>query len=311
MILVTGSNGLIGSALVRRLTERGCAVREFDLVRSPREDVRDPVALAAAVEQVEGIVHLAAISRVVWAENDPGLARMVNTDALASLIRIVLRQRPRPWFVFASSREVYGECSSLPASEDAPFRPLNTYARLKVEGERLVEQARAAGVTANVVRFSNVYGSILDHADRVVPAFARSAAEGGALRIDGPDNMFDFTHVDDVVAGLLTHVDATRAGEALPPVHFVTGAGTTLGELARTAAAHARSPLAVKIAPPRHYDVARFVGDPARARSLLGWAARIGIDEGFARLTRAFENDRTVTPAETTDSVAERSRPAV
>lgn len=288
MILITGSNGLIGAALSSKLVERGHVVRGFDIVRSAAEDVRDPDALAAAMAGVEGIVHLAAVSRVAWAQADPALTEAVNVTALRSLLAAAHAQAHRPWVIFASSREVYGDPTALPVREDAPLSPLNVYARSKVAGETMMADAREAGLQANIVRFSNAYGSVDDHADRVVPAFARAAAVGDGLRVDGAGNMFDFVHIDDAAEGLAMHVAATRAGEILPPIHFATGHGTTLGALADLAADQSGQALVVEHATPRNYDVAHFVGDPARAQDLLGWRARIDIETGFAGLVAAY-----------------------
>lgn len=259
--------------------------REFDISRSPLEDTRSSESLAMAVDGIEGVVHLAAVSRVVWAERDADLTQAVNVAALNSLLAHAAKMPRRPWVIFASSREVYGEPSILPVAEDALLAPLNVYARSKVAGETAMKDARDAGILANIVRFSNVYGCVADHHDRVIPAFARAAATGGTLRLDGAENMFDFTHVDDVADGLMRHVEMTRAGEALPPIHFVSGRGTTLQQLSDIAMQVAYAPVEIRHAPPRNYDVARFTGDPARARALLGWRAEIGIEAGFRQLT--------------------------
>lgn len=292
MILVTGSAGLIGAATGKRLDAMGIAWRGFDLRGSPSLDTRNPAALAAALDGVDGVVHLAAVSRVVWAENAPELAREVNVDALDSLLGLMHGSIARPWLIFASSREVYGEQAELPVREDAPLMPLNTYARTKVAGENLVDEARESGLRAQTVRFSNVYGSTDDHEDRVVPAFARTAAQGGEIRVDGSANMFDFTHVNDASEGLVRAISAMIAGENLPALHFLTGQGTTLGELSEMAQVRALKPVTLREAPPRQFDVARFVGDPDRARRLLGWEAQVPIDRGFNRLIDDFAASR-------------------
>jgi len=305
LLLITGSRGLIGRSLVKRLIARGIAVREFDVARAPHEDTRDPAAIATALEGVTGIVHLAAVSRVVWAERDPGLTQAVNVDALCSVLSIVSGRQQRPWLLFASSREVYGEPETLPVAETAPHAPLNVYARSKVAGEQLIEGAREAGLVANIVRFSNVYGCTGDHEDRVIPAFARAAALGGAMRLDGPENMFDFTHVDDVVRGLEVQIAAAAGGEIMPPIHLLTGTGTTLQALADLAARTSAHELDVDIAPSRNYDVARFVGDPERARQLLGWRADIDLATGFAALTDAYR--RVARRPDTTEEALSRA----
>jgi nucleoside-diphosphate-sugar epimerase len=291
MILVTGSEGLIGRNLVARLTKAGLPCRGFDVRRSMREDVREVEALGRALDGVTGIVHLAAVSRVVWAERDPELTQAVNVIALERLLDLAIRAPARPWLIFGSSREVYGEQASLPVNEAAALGPLNTYARCKVRGEELTAAAAHRGMVANICRFSNVYGCRRDHEDRVVPAFARAAALGGTICVEGADHVFDFTHVLDVARGLELAVRAARAGKQLPPIHFVTGHPCSLGQLAELAQRECGADLAIVEKPARTYDVARFFGDPARARSLLGWEAKTLIDQGFAELTRQFRLD--------------------
>lgn len=301
MILVTGSAGLIGSGIVKALRADGLEVREFDFAANSAQDVRDTAALQEALEGVSGIVHLAAVSRVVWAERDPKLTEAVNVTPLLQIARHIRSLaaaggRP-PWLVFASSREVYGECAQLPVREESGCSPRNVYARSKVAGEELVASIGSEGFIANVCRFSNVYGSTADHVDRVVPAFARAAATGGSIRIEGPDCVFDFTHVDDVVRGLNLAIRMTAAGERFDPVHFVTGRPCSLRELADLAHAYAHAPVAFLIAPARTYDVARFYGDPARAHRLLGWRAEIQIEQGMPRLIDDFRDGPAALPA--------------
>ncbi|PLK26770.1 NAD(P)-dependent oxidoreductase [Novosphingobium sp. TH158] len=288
MILVTGSAGLIGTAVLGLLAEAGIAARGFDMREDAAQDTRNSSALAEALDGATGVVHLAAVSRVVWAQNDPDLTQQVNVEALRSLIGLMQDSPLSPWLIFASSREVYGEQARLPVVEDDPLEPLNTYARSKVAGEEQTAAARGGGMRAQTVRFSNVYGSTADHEDRVVPAFARTAALGGELRIDGSENLFDFTHVDDAALGLFKAIVAMIEGRDLPSIHFLTGKGTTLGELAAMAVKEARRPVTLREAPPRRFDVARFVGDPSRARELLGWEAKIPVEAGFARLVDDF-----------------------
>lgn len=290
MILVTGSRGLIGSAIAKRLKSAGHAIRTFDIRDDLDQDIRSFHALSEALEGVEGVIHLAAVSRVVWAQADPEKTRTTNVQALEGLLTAARAMPTPPWIVFASSREVYGEPTSLPVAESAALAPLNVYARSKVAGETLVRAAAAEGLGANVARFSNVYGCIDDHHDRVVPAFARAAATAGVMRIEGADHMFDFTHITDVARGLHLLVNATASGERLDPIHFVTGQGTTLSQLADIAIRTGDGRVRQERAPPRNYDVARFTGDPRRAQEALGWTAEVGIADGFANLVDAFRS---------------------
>lgn len=274
-ILITGSCGLIGSALTRALGR----TRGFDLRATGNEhgDVRDLDRVRAAVAGCTGVVHLAAVSRVIDGERDPALCRATNLDGLANVIAAIEAQPQPPWLVFASSREVYGE-AALPATEDAPYAPLNVYGETKVRGEQLVAAARTR--TA-ILRLSNVYGGAVDHADRVVPAFVRNALAGKPLRVDGSDHLFDFTYLDDTIAGIRAAI--ARIDQQLPPIHLLTGRGTTLGELAALAIELAGGGT-ITHGPPRTFDVSRFVGDPSRATRLLEWAATTPLRQGIEKL---------------------------
>ncbi|MFJ7587587.1 NAD-dependent epimerase/dehydratase family protein [Streptomyces sp. NPDC097617] len=142
-ILVTGSRGLIGSALVRALARDGHEPVHYDIAADRRQDVTDPHALAHAMVGCSGIVHLAGVSRVVWGERDPAHCRRVNINGTRNVLTAAAKAvGTSPWVLFGSSREVYGQAVHLPVLESAPSAPLNCYARSKTEAESLVRAAR-------------------------------------------------------------------------------------------------------------------------------------------------------------------------
>jgi len=300
-ILITGSSGLVGTALTSALLAEGNDVVPFDILAhgKARGDVRNQVQVRDAVAAVDGIVHLAAVSRVVWGERDPELCWATNVGGLRNVLEAAAESARTPWLIFASSREVYGQPDALPATEDASLQPVNIYGRSKMEGERLVAEAQRAGVRACTIRLSNVFGSTLDHADRVVPAFARAAALGAELRVDGLDHTFDFTHIDDVTRGIVALAKLLVTGaEPPPPIHFVSGRPTTLGDLASLAARLGQSGSVIRPAAPRDFDVARFFGNPLRAKALLGWQPQVSLEVGLERLIQGYRNECRVVDAE-------------
>jgi nucleoside-diphosphate-sugar epimerase len=278
-LLVTGSEGLIGTALCAALRAAGHTVRGLDLRATTPEDVRNPGDLSRAMHGCQMVVHLAAVSRVIDGERDPDGCWATNVVGTRNVLDAADGRR----VLFASSREVYGEQDRLPVHETDALKPMNVYGRAKVAAEEMV-LARAGAV----VRLSNVYGVAMDHADRVVPAFARAAAEGGTLRVDGRNHTFDFTHLADTVGGLLAMIGALEAGRSLPPIHLVTGRATTLGQLAELAVSLSGSGATIREAAPRDYDVSQFVGDPSLAAELLDWTANTSIETGLQGLINAF-----------------------
>jgi nucleoside-diphosphate-sugar epimerase/tetratricopeptide (TPR) repeat protein len=294
-ILITGSRGLIGTETMRCLAEAGHEPVPFDIAHEPETpghgDIRNADQLRQAMAGCDGVISLAAVSRVIDGERNPELCWDVNVNGTETVLRVALEQPAdrRPWVVYASSREVYGDSATLPVPEDAPLEPVNIYGRSKAAAEAAVGRAREAGLATAIVRFSNVFGSTADHRDRVVPAFARAAATGGTISIEGAGNTFDFTHVEDVGRGLALLVECLKDGHrALPPIHFVGGRAVSLGELAEMARTAALAPVEIRTAPPRNFDVAHFRGDPARAEALLGWRAEISVEDGLRRLIQAY-----------------------
>ena len=298
-ILVTGSAGLIGTALQRALRRAGYTVRELDCYFDPSSsqygDVNDPEAVAHAARDCAGIIHLAAVSRVIWGEQNPSACWRTNVEGTGNVLRAALEAEPSPWVIFVSSREVYGQADTLPVREDAPLKPINVYAHAKVEGERRVSHARENGLQTAIVRLSNAYGSVFDHADRVVPAFTKASAFGSPMTIEGRDHVFDFTHVEDVASGLSSLAERLQRGVAdLPILHLTSGKPTTLGELAAMANEAGGDRSRIYEAPQRSFDVARFVGDTFLAEQWLDWQPQISIEQGVTQMVHAFSTIRAV-----------------
>jgi nucleoside-diphosphate-sugar epimerase len=156
--------------------------------------------------------------------------------------------------------------------------------------EQAALAAREAGLNTAVVRLANVYGCIHDHADRVLPAFCRAASMGEPLRVDGMNHTFDFTHISDTVEGLVKMIELLISGVTdLPPLHLLPGIATTLSEAANMAVAAAESPSIIYEAVSRNYDVSRFVGDPALAKEVLDWQAKVTPSQGIAQLVKSFQ----------------------
>jgi len=283
LILITGAAGLIGRHLCSRLQAEGVEFRRFDLRIDPAQDIRKRDAMQRALEGVTGVIHLAAISRVAWSQEDPERCNTTNVAAVSLLVELCL-QGAKPWILFASSREVYGNPVRLPVCEDDALLPVNIYGESKRDGEVIINRAREAGLTANICRFSSVYGCPYDHPDRAAMAFAGTAVHGGIMRLSGGGTTFDFTHVLDVVDGIWRLMQQIISRGQMPPIHFASGKGTSLMELAEMAAAYALRPVEIHELPARPFDVSGFVGDSSRAAELLGWTSKISMNDGLRQL---------------------------
>jgi UDP-glucose 4-epimerase len=293
VILLTGSEGLVGRALRPWLAARGHAIIGLDaalpLSHFEHGDVVERADLMQRCRRVDGIVHLAAVARVRHAEADPDRCWAVNVVGTENVIATALTMRRRPWVVVASSREVYGEPGRTPVVESDPKAPINVYGRSKAACEAAALAGRREGLGVAILRLANVYGSVRDHPDRVVPSFCRAAARGTAMRVEGPGYTFDFTHVSDVVRGIRSVVRLLEAGRKdLPPIHLASGQATTLGELAQMANAAGGNRSRIEEVDNQAFNVSCFVGDPTRSREVLGWRAEVPLAAGVHQLVADF-----------------------
>jgi len=161
MILVTGSAGRVGRAVVAALRAQGRAVRGFDLRASGTDadeivgSLEDANRLAEAVDGVEAILHLGAF--MSWSPADRDRMFAVNVEGTRRLLDAASVAGIRR-FVFASSGEVYPENRPefLPVAEDHPLNPNSPYGLTKLLGEQLVHFHQRSGAFETVIlRFSH------------------------------------------------------------------------------------------------------------------------------------------------------------
>ena len=295
-ILITGGAGLIGTVASRLFKERGYSVTTLDLKPCDLDgNSVDHVCDTAGNLDVEmfanisGIVHLAAVSRVIDAENDPEKCTQTNLVGTERILKMATQAKCR-WLVFGSSREVYGEQESMPVSETADLRPINHYGRIKVQGEKLVEQyCMANNINFSILRFSNVYGHPGDHATRLVNAFVRNAIAGKSLEIHGGGQVFDFTHCEDTGKAIVLAAKWLDTQEApLPAMNVLPGKPTSIESLASIVINTVGNDVQPVVTSGRDYDVNRFYGSPKLMKERIGFGCHTDIKKGIELTVGSF-----------------------
>jgi UDP-glucose 4-epimerase len=246
-VLVTGGAGFIGSHVCAALCAAGRSVVVLDdlstgneanlaglPVRWVRGSVTDPAAVAAAMQGVRGVVHLAALPSVARSLERPLDTHHACATGTAVVLHAASQQRAR--VVYAGSSSAYGNQDVLQKHEALREDPLSPYAAAKLAGELYCRSfARVYGLEVVVTRFFNVFGP-RQPADSpysgVVAAFCRAMLAGKPVRIDGDGGQArDFTYVEDVVAGVLACLDGRSVG--CRTVNLAYGQSTTVLELHR------------------------------------------------------------------------------
>jgi UDP-glucuronate 4-epimerase len=310
MVVVTGAAGFIGSHVVEALLARGedvVGLDGFNDAYSPtikranlaplasqarfrlvEGDIRDPAALAEALPagRVEAVVHLAALAGVRPSVVDPGPYVDVNVRGTALVIERAAAAGARR-FVLASSSSVYGNSERVPFTEDdAAVRPVSPYGASKRSAELMAVAASTLhemGVT--ILRLFTVYGP-RQRPEMAIHAFTRLILAGRPVPVFG-DGLAarDYTFVTDVVDGILAALE-------LPGRFTILNLGGSrsveLSELVQAIGRACGRPVAIERRPDQAGDVRRTWADISRARSLLGWEPRIGLEDGIARFVAWF-----------------------
>ncbi|MCA1844596.1 MAG: NAD-dependent epimerase/dehydratase family protein, partial [Actinobacteria bacterium] len=226
--LVTGGAGFIGSNLAGRLISEGFEVRVFDnLSTGFREnvppdaellegDIRDEMAVRAAMTGVDLVFHQAAHRAVLQSVQNPLSTDLANTHGTLLVLKTAHDADVRR-VVAASSSSVYGGADQLPTPESAPLMPRSPYAVSKLAGEHYCRVwSELFGLETVALRYFNVYGPRQrpDSAYAAVIPLFTDALRGGARPTVHGDGLQSrsFAYIDDVVAANLAA--ATAPAEA-------------------------------------------------------------------------------------------------
>jgi nucleoside-diphosphate-sugar epimerase len=297
--LVTGGAGFIGSHLAEELVRRGHHVRVADsLITGKRRnlehipgvefmqgDLADQSVAGRAVAGVDYVLHQAAIPSVPRSVTDPMTSNRANIDASLSVL-VAARDAGVKRLVYAGSSSVYGNAPTLPKREEMPPNPLSPYALQKLVAEQYCQMfTRLYGFETVTIRYFNVFGPRQDPGSPysgVISLFSTALLERRQPTIYGDgEQTRDFTYVANVVDGVLRACEAPKAaGEA---INVATGGRISLNELLRVMSGIVGVEAKAIYKDERAGDVKDSQADITKAKTLLGYAPIVGLEEGLKR----------------------------
>jgi UDP-glucose 4-epimerase len=309
--LITGGAGFIGSNLAHTLVAQGESVRILDdfssgrpknldgiddRVEIVRGDLRDPGAVARAVQGIEIVFHQAALNSNPRSIKEPVPTNAVNVGGTVLLLEAA-RQAGVRRLVYASSSSVYGELSPvLPKTEELPLLPKAPYGVSKLAAELYCRVfAQVYGIETVSLRYFNVFGP-RQHPDSeyaaVIPRFLRRMLAGQRPVIYGDgEQSRDFTPVANVVEANLCAAAATAGiGGAF---NVACGQPSTLNQLVAWLNEELGTGLSPVYEPIRQGDIRHSYASIRQAESMLGYRPRVEVREGLRETVAWFKERET------------------
>lgn len=289
-IIVSGSSGTIGTALCERLLEEGHSVTGIDIVPNAWNssiqkitriaDLRKPLALKN--ERTDFFVHLAANPFVFPSVEKPDLA---FDNVLMTLNTLEFSRKERiANFLFASSREIYGNNGeSLHKESDFVLESTESpYAASKVAGEAFVHSYHNCfALDFEIFRFSNVYGRY-DASNRLIPIVLRNIKQNKPITVFGARKELPFTFLDDTIEGILAGIQRFETAKN-QCYNIANPNSVTILSVVKMLNEKLHATVPIVISETRKGEVERFFVDTSKAKKMLGFEAKIGIEEGLQK----------------------------
>jgi nucleoside-diphosphate-sugar epimerase len=298
-VLVTGSSGMIGTALCEALLQGGYEVIGADIKHNKWSANVDSVTVICDLRNIsfsekltkdfDIVVHLAANARVFNTVVTPQLAKD-NFDIAFNVFEFCRINNIRR-FIFSSSREVYGNSDRVYSREDeVDVRNCESpYTATKVGAEALASAYHHCyGIEFIVLRFSNVYGKY-DDSDRLIPLIIERMRKDEDIIIFGRNKLLDFTYISDCVKGIIISIEKFNSVRE-NAFNIASGKGITILELAETMRMNTGSASKLIIREIRTGEVMQFIADISKARDLLNYEPEVFIYNGIVRTLEWYKN---------------------
>ncbi|GEN71680.1 SDR family oxidoreductase [Chryseobacterium lathyri] len=307
-ILITGGAGFIGSNLTEYFLNKGYYVVCLDnfatghrhniepFLNNPNYkliegDIRDLEVCQKAVENVDYILHQAALGSVPRSIKDPITSNDVNVSGFLNML-IAARDAKVKRFVYAASSSTYGDSASLPKVEDVIGKPLSPYAITKYVNELYADVfGKTYGMQCIGLRYFNVFGRRQDPNGAyaaVIPLFVKQLINHESPTINGTgDYSRDFTYIDNVIQ-MNELAMLTENPEAVNTVYnTAVGDRTTLNNLIGYLKKYLSefdeqiADVNVIYGPNRVGDIPHSLASVEKAEKLLGYQPTHTIEKGL------------------------------
>ena len=315
-VLVTGSDGFIGSHLVESLLDEGCDIKAFVFYNSfnswgwldtlPKNklknieiftgDVRDPNGVRVAVKDVDVVFHLAALIGIPFSCHSPDSYIDTNIKGTLNILQ-ACREYNSERVIVTSTSEVYGTAQYVPIDEKHPLRGQSPYSASKIGADKIAESFyHSFGTPVVIARPFNTYGP-RQSARAVIPTIITQLLNSSReVRLGSLSPTRDLNYVTDICSGFIA---LAKCDEAIgKEVNIGSGNEISIGELAKLISSLVDTE--VKIVSedlrkrPEKSEVERLVCDNRLIHKLTGWKPEVSLKEGLMKTIEWFKNQENL-----------------
>lgn len=306
-VLVTGSDGFIGSHVVEELVRAGAEVRAFvfynsfnswgwldeaepeikDAIEVIAGDVRDATCIRLAMKGCTDVIHLAALIAIPFSYNAP--ESYIDTNIKGTLnVMQAARDLGVQRVVQTSTSEVYGTARFVPITEDHPLQGQSPYSASKIGSDHIAQSFYCSfGVPVVIVRPFNTYGP-RQSARAVIPTVITQLAAGRRrIQLGALHPTRDFSYVSDTARGLIAGLTSPAEAVLGQTINLGSAFEISIGDTAALIAEVMGLPIEIETAAerlrPDSSEVERLWADNKRAIQLLGWHPAYGGRDGLKR----------------------------
>ena len=303
-ILVTGSDGFIGSHLTEELVRAGYQVKAFvyynsfntwgwldtlpsDVMKNVeifQGDVRDPNGVKEAMKETAAVFHLAALIAIPFSYHSPDTYVDTNIKGTLNILQAA-REQDLERVLVTSTSEVYGTAQYVPMDEKHPFQGQSPYSATKIGADRLAESFyRSFQLPVSIVRPFNTFGP-RQSARAVIPTIITQLLAGKEkIHLGSLTPTRDFNYVKDTAAGFIAIAESDKTiGQE---INIATQREISIGDLAKEIIAQINPDAKIvcdeQRLRPEKSEVNRLLGANAKIKELTDWKQQYTFEQGIA-----------------------------
>ena len=304
-ILVTGADGFIGSHLVEKLMNLGCAVKVFVYYNSfgtwgwldylPQHiqnnlevvmgDIRDPHGVEVAMQECDVVLHLAALIGIPYSYHSPDSYIDTNVKGTLNIV-----QAARKWgvskVVHTSTSEVYGTAKYVPIDENHPLQGQSPYSASKIGADQIAMSFHTSFDTpVSIIRPFNTFGPRQSLRAFIPTVITQIAAGYKTIKLGSLQPTRDFSFVEDTVNGFIAVAESEKAvGEVINlGSNFEISMYDTVQTIAKLMDVSIEVVEDAQRIRPVHSEVERLWADNSKAQRLTTWRPQYAGIDGFRK----------------------------